>query len=608
MTSSGRWSLLLALLLALAPVPARAADLTVEATVDRNSVPIDGQLVLTVSVSGGLRQAPNPELPTTLDQDWTVSSAGTSRNFSFINGQVSSSSVYRFILTPRRTGALTIGRFRVKVGNSIYESDPIAVTVTAAQGGAGQPGAGAPAPGPAPGEERQEGGGRDVFITASVSRKNPYVQEQIVLTFRFYQRVSLLESPNYTAPTTTGFWSEDLPPDRTFYENIEGQRYYVTERRTALFATAPGAFTVGPARLECAVPAVSRNIDRDPFSLFGQSMFERRRISLTSPAITVTVKPLPAGAPPGFGGAVGRFQIRAGLDKTSVPQGEPVTLNVEVSGTGNVKSVADPVFPPLPEFKVYDSASSSDVSKDGGIVRGKKTLQQILVPLKAGTLTIPPISLAYFDPEAGEYRTASTGPLVVSVTPGATTPGGAGWGGGRGAIEVVGQDVRFIRQNLGALQVIGQRPWDGGLFWFLQLLPVGLAAGALVYEKRRRRLEEDLGFARGLRSNREAARRLKKARALAAAGDAGFPGEVAAALRGYVADKFNRAAPGLTQDEIRSLLETRGVNAELIDRLLRLLDHCDMARFAPSAAALEDRQRLLDDAGELITRLRRGGL
>ncbi len=295
--------------------------------------------------------------------------------------------------------------------------------------------------------------------------------------------------------------------------------------------------------------------------------------------------------------------------QVAVPQGEPLTLLLDVSGAGNIKSVSDPAWPAMRDFKVYDSTSSSDVSKEGGVVRGKKSWQQILVPLKAGDLTVAPVRFAYFDPRSDRYEILETSPLNVRVTPAATPAGGGvGTPATRGAIEVVGQDIRFIHTGKTAFQSRGRRAWDGPFFWLMAFLPVGVMAGSLAFDRHRRRLEQDLGFARGVRSGREAGRRLKKARQLLASPDAAFFTETADALRGYVADRFNRAAAGLTLEEIRALLVGRQQRPELIERVVQLLENCDMARYAPAAAASLDRARLLDDAGALIETLKKEGV
>lgn len=586
--------------------PALAADTGVEASVDRTTVPIDGQVVYSITVSGGMRQLPNPQLPV-LDADWTVYSGGTSRNFSFVNGQVSSSATFRYVLTPRRPGTLTIGKATVTIGKTVYQTEPVKITVGATAGA----GSKAVPPGRVPGGSTPDAGeqnGQDLFVTAVVDRKNPYVQEQITLTFRFYQRVTLLESPGFTKPTTTGFWAEDLPPQRTLTEIIDGRRYHVTEIRTALFATSAGKYTIGPAILECVVPEVQRVVDNDPFSMFGRSMFGSQKVTLKTKEIAITVKPLPEGAPPEFAGAVGDFSLATAVDKSTAAQGDPVTLTVTVTGSGNIKTVPDPVLPTMPEFKAYDSSTSSDINTTGESVRGSRTSQIVLVPLKAGATSIPPITLAWFDPKSSTYKTDRSDRMPLTITPGAVTAGGAMGGGGRGAIEVVGQDVRFLRPELLSVTSRHQRLWDGPLFWLFQLLPIGLIGFALIHERRRRRLDGDIGFARQIRSGREATRRLKTARLLATRGDDGLFAELSMAVTGYAADRLNRSAAGMTQDDLRGLLAARGINNELIEALVRFLESCDMARFAPAAAGSADRQRLLSEAASLIENLKRGGL
>lgn len=601
------WLWAVVLVLAAGGGAARAADVQVDATVDETTIPIDGQLVYTITVTGGARNMPQPELPS-LGADWSVYNGGTSRNFSFVNGQVSSSASFRYVLTPKRPGQLTIGKASLKIGSTVYVTEPIVITVTASAGGGAPPGAGGRAGSAGADRQASEEGDKDLFVTASVDTREPYVQQQVILSVRFYQRIQLLEQPSYQAPSTTGFWSEDLPPQRTYYEVINGRRYYVTEIRRALFPTTAGDATIGPARVECLVPDTRGAMSNDPFGFFGRSVVGSKPVTIQSRPITIQVRPLPAGAPAGFAGAVGSYRLTAAVDRASAAQGDPVTLSLEISGTGNLKTVPDPQLPALPEFKVYDSTSSSDLRADGDLIRGSRTSQILLVPLKAGTLTIPPITLAWFDTKAGQYRTARSEPIAVSVTPGAVTAGGGVAGSGRGAIEVTGQDIRFIRTELGPVSARGRRIWDGPLFWLFQLLPVGVFVGSVLHDRRQRRLAGDVGLARGLRSGREAVRRLKRARQLADAGDAGFHAELAGALRGYVADKFNRSAAGLTLEEIDSLLSSRRIPPGLVGDIRQTLEECDMARFAPVGGGAADRERLLTGAARILDELKRGGL
>ena len=75
-----------------------------------------------------------------------------------------------------------------------------------------------------------------------------------------------------------------------------------------------------------------------------------------------------------------------------------------------------------------------------------------------------------------------------------------------------------------------------------------------------------------------------------------------------MADRFNRSAAGLTLEEVRALLAGRGQRPELIERVIQLLENCDMARYAPAAAASLDRAQLLESAGELIETLKKEGV
>jgi hypothetical protein len=84
-----------------------------------------------------------------------------------------------------------------------------------------------------------------------------------------------------------------------------------------------------------------------------------------------------------------------------------------------------------------------------------------------------------------------------------------------------------------------------------------------------------------------------------------FHEEVARALVGYVADRFDRAAAGLTYELADELLASRGLDPALRRRFRSCLEACDFARFVPASGASERRAEVLREASELVHALER---
>ncbi|KAF0155974.1 MAG: Uncharacterized protein FD189_1222, partial [Elusimicrobia bacterium] len=120
---------LLALSLLFSAAPARAG-LTVAASVDRHEVDIDGSVRLTVTISGDTANVPEPEIPRL--NSFNVYSSGRSQNISFINGRVSSSVVFTYILEPRYIGKAVIPPISVFTGTEKFMTQQIEILVRGA--------------------------------------------------------------------------------------------------------------------------------------------------------------------------------------------------------------------------------------------------------------------------------------------------------------------------------------------------------------------------------------------------------------------------------------------------------------------------------------------
>jgi hypothetical protein len=574
-----------ALWVCLSSLPLSFAQAPVEVTadVDRSVVSTGDLVALTVTVAGDFQQVDEPELP--LLSGLQVQSTARSSQFSMVNGVVTSRQTFTYRLAPTAPGSHTIDPITVKVDGITYLTDAITIEVTpgTAPAPASAPSAGEPA-GPAPDQLAVQ----DLFVEAAVDIPAPFVGQQIIYSFRFYQAVNLLEQPRLGWPAFSGFWSESLSPNQVYEQTVAGRVYRVTEVRQALFPTAAGATTIGPATL--TIPG---------------GFFQDDTVLETNP-VSVEVQPLPDGAPDDFAGAVGQFEITSWTEPEQARVNEPLTLFVRVSGSGNLATLPDPtqgLETRLPDWRVYDAQTTTEVSPADAVVQGSKTVERLLVPRAPGKSDLPGFSLAFFDPEQGRYRRSATDPLSVNVGPSdeavASPPLGPG---GKLDVDIIASDIRHIKPAPPALRRDVTTPLQSPLYWLMWLLPALAVSGVWAWERRRRRLSSDAAYARSRRALGAARGRLDNARKAAPSDPDAAYAAVAEAITNYLGDRFNLPAAGLTRDDVRQLLRDYPVSDELTSRMLSCLDWADSGRFAPGGAgpSIED---LIHGAEDVIRAL-----
>lgn len=583
---------MVAFLLTLMLAARGAAEITVNAAVDRTSVALDGQIVLEVTVAGPNASLPEPQIPQM--PNFSVYSRGRSQSLSFINGQVESSVVHTYVLVPRFVGKGSIPPVSVSEAGRTIATEPIEIVVERPGSGGGAVGRADPRAGRAP-PRAGGGGGPEMFLTAELDKPRAFVDEQVTLTVRFHTAVGLLGNPHYTAPKLTGFLAEDLPPERHGRVNARGRQYYYSEIRTALFPQQSGRASIGPAQVRVQV---QESAAVDPFApdffdrFFSQGLAAARPRELASEPLALAVEALPeAGRPASFSGAVGRYSVSAAVDRAQVKAGEAVNLVVTVKGTGNLKAVAAPAMPELPSFRVFDTVSSLSLEKKDGRVEGSKVFKTVLVPRVSGELEIPALEFAYFDPAKRAYVSARSAPIKIKAAPGdASAPVGFAAPAPEAArgLSAVSQDIRYLklkpaRRPAGrALEAVA----GAGL---LHALPFVVLAWTLGMEARRRAEERDPAR----RRRRQALKRaLERAEA----------GKLAEALHGWLEDVLGRPAGGLTAKKAQEALRAArpSVSDAALGELREVWDELDRMRFSPAGAA-----ESTDAAARLAALLRR---
>ncbi len=580
--------------------PAGAADLTISASVDKTQLALDEQVILTVAVGGPRTNLPEPRLPAI--PNFNVHGAGRSQNISFVNGAISSSVEYRYVLVPRVAGKAVIGPITVNDGGRSEQTGPIELLVL-------RPGS-APAAAPSrpgtQGQVQQASGGADLFVTAEVDDPEPFVNEQVLFTVRLHIGVPLAGNAEWTPPSTSGFLSEDLPPGPPQQVSVGGRRYHLSEVKLALFPAQAGKLTIGPGAIRCQV---QQEFAVDPFSQdFFQRFFSQGMAGgivtkeLKTKPIVVNATALPEGKPPSFSGAVGRYRISAETDKRKVKAGDALNLSVTIEGTGNLKAIAQPSLPDLSaSFRLYDTVSSLNLQKDEGGVRGSKSFKTVLVPKVSGPLRVPPIPFSYFDPQKKAYVSIETAPIELDVEPGAAAPQAPGFPApaGGGAITQLADDIRHVKPPRAAARLSAaatRRLWP-------HLIPLGVFLASFGVFLRRESLLRDPAGARARRAFANAGRLIARARNMQALDPRQAAGLLSEAILGYLADKLDCPASGLTRKQVAQLILKRypRMPEGHLERFKMLLDELELQRFAPSApGADKDGAHLIEGAAELL--------
>ena len=596
--------------IALFSTAAAAQNAAFQAAVDRTQVGIGEQFTLQFTLSNaGTGGGANLQLPD-LGKFHIMSGPNESSAMQIVNGAVSSSVTYSYVLQPKEAGKFTIGAAPIEAGGVTLKSAPVAVEVVK----------GTTRPRPqAGGQDDAAQIGENLFLKATVDRTHVAQGEQVNLTFKIYTRVS---SANYAVeknPTMTGFWGEDVETPKNIQTNPEtlnGKQFRVgIIKRTALFPTQSGELEIGPMEVQAAVQIQDRR-STDPFESFFRDPFGRQvNYVVKSDPIKIRVDPLPPDPPPDFKGAVGQFAMRTTVDKKTTRTNEPIDLKVTVSGTGNIKLIESPAVELPADFEQYTPKVSDNINRTGDRISGSKTFEYLLIPRYPGMKVVKPVTFSYYDPSKREYVRLHSPQIELNVEQGAAAVTPLISAGSQEDVRLLSQDVRFIKLEEPDFSRRGEHFRTNGVLIAMLLLPLACAGGAFVYARQRKAEMLDQAGYRNRRAIKVAKKGLKQAEyLLKEKGSSGAPasnqrlrfyGEISKALWKYLGDKLNIPQSAFSIEGAVAELGLRGVQADIITSLKALLETCDLARFAPTSLDLAVMQRTYDEAQRIIVALER---
>ena len=565
--------------------PAYSQNITVAADVTPKIISLNETATLRVTVSANqqLGNIGPPKLKAL--PEFNVSYGGASSQYNLAGNQISVSVTWTYVLKPKKVGQFMVSSIQISHGNKTYTTDPISIEVLAKSKKPSQ-------------SESTQDTFTDAFsssthkVEASIDNSRPYVNEQIIYTFRYLYtvRIASFNSPQYTPPSLRQFWTTELERKRAQRQVIDGTLYRIEEIQVGLFPITAGKITIEPAKL--SLPLAARR----------GRLQSSARVLVTNP-VEVNVRPLPQeGKPTNFAGTVGQYRIHAQTDRKTVEAGDGFTLRVQVSGTGNIETVPAPTIPTLPNMAIYDPQITDAIGIVDSKIQGSRTYEYVIIPSKEGHWTIPAIDYPYFDPQAENYQIVRTVPITIEVL---SNPNGATEttlaGTTQSDVHLLKQDIRYIKPD--SLELSNQHfyPYKQVSFWVAQTLPIAVVLSLWFY--RQRHAKRDPKQLRRQYAARNALRVIEDAKKRTADESAAFYGTLANGLYQYIGDIFDISPSGLNPELVRQRCEDAGFPESATTQIVDALKQYDYVRFAPVAPTLRDMEDALNRARASINEI-----
>ncbi|MDE6440256.1 MAG: BatD family protein [Bacteroidales bacterium] len=535
-----------------------------------------------------------------------------STNVSYINGHMQQSFTLSYayrLRAPESAGEFRFEPATIEVKGQAYQTEAVVLKVLPARTQPANPSRAARnAPGGRPSQPVSgEIGNDDVFLRSFVSKNNPYVGEEVVVTYRLYTAVPVRQYSIYKLPTNKGFWSEEMKTgENEQRETINGRPYvYVDLRKVALFPQEAGKLTIEPLEIE-VVAAIQQKRERTGtiFDIFDDPFFDRvtyTQANVRTKPTVLNVRPLPeAGRPADFNGPVGDYKVTFQYDKTKpLKANEAIDFTFTVSGSGNIELIQPPhiLFPP--DFDVYEPRVNLHKTQDGHI-GGQASMEYIVVPRSPGIYRIPAFSFSYFNPQAGQYRTVDIPETALNIREGDGTyvpAGSSEQADGRAAQTLAPLQTHAPHWFRTGRQFFLSTGWWLGLagLFVLTALSVGL------YRRHRAQLADPIGL-RNKRAYKEARRCLRKGHLYMTQNRKNdFYIELSQALWGFLSRKFNIPVSDLSMARVREVLHEKGISEASADAFIQTLEHCEYERFAPQGNSRISMADLHAEALEVIS-------
>jgi len=511
---------------------------------------------------------------------------------SWINGVVSFSQSYTYIIEPRKVGEYNLPSASIEIDGETITSKPVKVIVTKAVDVPKDP------------NDPSYIADQNIHLVAEISKSNPYVGEGIYVEYRLYVsgNVNVYNYSVTEAPQYNGFWNQEMQSDgmKVQQGKYNGEDYrYVVLQKALLIPTKDGKLSLDPMKMDVIVGVPTGRAD-----FFGNVITKKVNKKFVSSKRIVRAKALPLeGKPEGFNGAVGDFKYSVTTSKNALKANESSQIKASVKGQGNLKLFEIPKIITPKELEVYEPERKEKISRVATTgLKGEVSEVYTVVPQYKGKYKIPSTSFSYFNPKDKKYHTITTDDLFVEVLEGKELPEDQSQNNtvAKQEVKATGKDFRYIQNKSTLAPITKGKFFNSGIFYTLLILPfLGIPLAVFLRKKKEER-DGDIVGNKQRKADRLAKKYLSEAQKKLGDKEA-FYEALERALHNYLKAKLGVETSDISTDRITQLLEEKSVDRTVITSFTKVLKDCDFARYTPISNT--QMQAEFENAKEVITQL-----
>lgn len=540
----------------------------------------------------------------------------TSQSYQVINGQATSSSTveYNFMYKAEKEGTFTIPPATIIADGKKYTSQAVKFTVLPADKAPQGQQSGYYSYGYGQQQQQQVHvddlasqdntskpiSKDDIFVRIILNKSNAYEQEAIECTIKLYTKYQRINSFMMTQPPTfDGFLIEELDTQAALnaVENYNGQNYVTAVlKKCIIFPQKSGKLTISSGKFDLSVV----QLERVNNGYFISARPVEKEVHLQPYSQSVNISPLPEPRPAGFDNAVGTFTFESRMNPTSLKTGEAASLEYIVTGTGNIKYLHEPK-PEIPsEFEQFTPKTDYRTRVSGANVTGTMQTEYTMVPQSVGKFKIPDQKFVYFDPSKKQYVTLTAPGFSLDISKGSGTTISEE----QREIEAKNTDILHIKFGDKGLSKFHSPIIYSWIYWTVGGVLLLILILSVVIYGRHARLNADVAGRRNARASKVARKHLRAAEGfMKSRQPEQFYEALLKAMWGYMSDKLSMPVSQLSRQNISETLVSKGASQEVADKVIGIIDQCEMARYTPDFSSDASVDALYREATDTINQL-----